>query len=178
MPSTGRTYDVLAMGRSSIDLYAHEVGVPITSVASFDAYVGGCPTNISVGVRRLGLRSALLTAVGDDQVGDFVLGFLAREGVDTQFVARKPGHRTSAVIVTIQPPDRFPLTYYRDGCADRVLSVDDVRRAPVAESEVLVLTGTGAQVRRPWWSSADRRAPRCSDPIARRAMWRPFRSTS
>ena len=69
------TYDVLTMGRSCIDLYAHQIGVPITEVTSFDAYVGGCPTNISVGTRRLGLRSALLTAVGDDQVADFVLAY-------------------------------------------------------------------------------------------------------
>src|SRR3970040_1225346 len=104
------TYDVLTMGRSCIDLYAHEIGVPITRVRSFDAYVGGCPTNISVGTRRLGLRSALLTAVGDDQVADFVLDFLEREGVETRFIARKPGRRTSAVILTIPPPDRFPPT--------------------------------------------------------------------
>ncbi len=32
--------DVLCIGRSCIDLYAHEVGVPITRVKSFDAYVG------------------------------------------------------------------------------------------------------------------------------------------
>src|SRR6185295_4607769 len=104
------TYDVLAMGRSSIDLYAHEVGRPIADVRSFDAYVGGCPTNVSVGTRRLGLRSALLTA------------FLEREQVETRFIPRKPGRRTSAVILTIQPPDKFPLTFYRDNCADRALT--------------------------------------------------------
>ena len=120
------------MGRSSIDLYAHEIGVPITDVRSFDAYVGGCPTNVSVGTRRLGLRSALLTAVGDDQVGDFVTAFLDREQVETRFIPRKAGRRTSAVILTIQPPDSFPLTFYRDNCADRELTVDDVARAPVA----------------------------------------------
>ena len=136
-------FDVLAMGRSSIDLYAHQIGVPITAVTSFDAYVGGCPTNISVGTRRLGLKSALLTAVGDDQVGDFVLGFLEREGVDTRFIPRKQGHRTSAVVLTIMPPDRFPLTFYREGCADRELTPADVERAPVAESAMIVLTGTG-----------------------------------
>jgi len=104
-------YDVLAVGRSSIDLYAHEIGRAIADVRSFDAYVGGCPTNVSVGTRRLGLRSALLTAVGDDQVGDFVTAFLERAQVDTRFIPRKPGRRTSAVILTIQPPDRFPLTF-------------------------------------------------------------------
>jgi 5-dehydro-2-deoxygluconokinase len=137
------TYDVLAIGRSSIDLYAHEIGCAIADVRSFDAYVGGCPTNVSVGTRRLGLRSALLTAVGDDQVGDFVTAFLDRENVETRFIPRKPGRRTSAVILTIQPPDKFPLTFYRDNCADRALTIDDVARAPVADSRVVFVTGTG-----------------------------------
>jgi 5-dehydro-2-deoxygluconokinase len=136
-------YDVLAMGRSSIDLYAHEIGRPIADVRSFDAYVGGCPTNVSVGTRRLGLRSALLTAVGDDQVGEFVTAFLVREQVETRFIPCKPGRRTSAVILTIQPPDRFPLTFYRDNCADRALTIDDVARAPVGECRVVFVTGTG-----------------------------------
>src|SRR5213075_320754 len=63
--------------------------------------------------------------------------------VDTRFIPRKPGHRTSAVILTIQPPDRFPLTFYRDNCADRALTVDDVARAPVGDSRVVFVTGTG-----------------------------------
>jgi 5-dehydro-2-deoxygluconokinase len=136
-------YDVLAMGRSSIDLYAHEIGCSIVDVRSFDAYVGGCPTNVSVGTRRLGLRSALLTAVGHDQVGDFVVAFLDREGVDTSFIPRKRGRRTSAVVLTIQPPDKFPLTFYRDNCADRGLTIADVDRAPVDRSRVVFVTGTG-----------------------------------
>ncbi len=136
-------YDILCMGRSSIDLYAHEIGVPLTGVKSFDAYVCGCPTNVSVGTRRLGLRSALLTAVGDDEVADFVLQFLREEGVETTFIPRKPGRRTSAVVMSIQPPDRFPLTFYRDNCADIALSIDDVLQAPVAASRLLFVTGTG-----------------------------------
>lgn len=137
------TYDVLAVGRSSIDLYAHEIGRAMADVRSFDAYVGGCPTNVSVGTRRLGLRSALLTAVGDDQVGDFVTAFLDREQVETKFIPRKQGRRTSAVILTIQPPDKFPLTFYRDNCADRALTIEDVSRAPVGDSRLVFLTGTG-----------------------------------
>ncbi len=69
---TERKFDILSMGRSSIDLYANDIGVPFPEIENFAAYVGGCPTNISVGTRRLGLRSALLTAVGNDPVGDFV----------------------------------------------------------------------------------------------------------
>jgi 5-dehydro-2-deoxygluconokinase len=131
------------MGRSSIDLYAHELGVPITGVKSFDAYVGGCPTNVSVGTRRLGLRSALLTAVGTDQVGDFILDFLHREGVGIDHVPRLADRRTSAALLTIQPPDTFPLTFYRDNCADLGLTIDHVMAAPLRQSKVVFLSGTG-----------------------------------
>jgi 5-dehydro-2-deoxygluconokinase len=137
-----KAYDILAMGRSCIDLYSNDVGAPFEQIGSFAAYVGGCPTNISVGTRRLGLRSALLTAVGEDKVGDFVLHFLRGEGVETRFTPRKPGRRTSAVLLGIEPPDRFPLTYYRDNCADAELTIDDVLQAPVAESRVLLIAGT------------------------------------
>ncbi len=138
-----REYDLLAMGRSSIDLYANEVGAPFTEIKSFAAYVGGSPTNISVCARRLGLRTALLNAVGEDLVGDFVTSFLDKEGVETRFGVRKPGRRTSAFLLGIEPPDRFPIVPYRDNCADLELTIDDVLASPVAESRALLLTGTG-----------------------------------
>jgi 5-dehydro-2-deoxygluconokinase len=142
MDTTSRSYDVITMGRSSIDLYSNDIGAPFVEITSFAAYVGGCPTNISVGTRRLGLRSALLTAVGDDQVGNFILHFLQREGVETHFIPRKPGRRSSAVVLGIEPPDRFPLTYYRDNCADIELNIDDVLATPISESRVLLIAGT------------------------------------
>jgi 5-dehydro-2-deoxygluconokinase len=140
---TTRQFDILPMGRSSIDLYANDIGAPFHEIKNFAAYVGGCPTNISVGTRRLGLRSVLLTAVGQDPVGDFLFHFLEQEGVVTSFIPRKPGRRTSAVILGIEPPDKFPLVYYRDNCADIELTIDDVLAAPVAESQIILITGTG-----------------------------------
>ncbi|HEX8499066.1 MAG TPA: 5-dehydro-2-deoxygluconokinase [Pyrinomonadaceae bacterium] len=137
------SYDVLAVGRSSIDLYANEIGAPFTEIKTFSAYVGGSPTNISVAARRLGLRAALLTAVGEDLVGDFVLDFLAREGVAASFSPRKPGRRTSAFMLAIRPPDEFPIVPYRDNCADLELTVEDVRAAPVAGARALLVTGSG-----------------------------------
>src|SRR4026208_2428288 len=140
---TDRDFDILSMGRSSIDLYANDIGAPSPEIKNFAAYVGGCPTNISVGTRRLGLRSVLLTAVGEDPVGDFVLHFLDREGVVSNFIPRKPGRRTSAVILGIEPPDKFPLVFYRDNCADIELTIEDVQAAPIAQSYMLLISGTG-----------------------------------
>ncbi len=136
-------YDLVCMGRSSIDLYANEIGAPFEEIRSFGAFVGGCPTNIAVGASRLGLEVALLTAVGQDPVGDFVLAFLGREGVDVGSIPRKADRRTSAVLLGIEPPDRFPLVYYREGCADIALDIDDVLSAPVEDCRVLLISGTG-----------------------------------
>ena len=81
--------------------------------------------------------------MGTDQVGDFVLEFLKREGVDVTYVPRLAERRTSAVIMAIQPPDTFPLTFYRDNCADLGLTIDHVKAAPLAASGVVFVTGTG-----------------------------------
>jgi 5-dehydro-2-deoxygluconokinase len=139
---TEPAYDTFHMGRSSIDLYSQDIGAPFPDITGFAAFVGGSPTNIAVGARRLGLRSALLTAVGDDPVGDFVLSFLERTGVEIRFTPRKAGRRTSAVLLGIEPPDRFPLVFYRDNCADIELTIDDVLAAPVGECRVFQLAGT------------------------------------
>ena len=142
MDHSQREFDSLHMGRSSIDLYSKDVGRPFAEIESFAAYVGGSPTNISVGARRLGLRTALLTAVGEDPVGRFILDFLAKEGVESQFVVRKPGRRSSAVLLGIEPPDKFPLVFYRDNCADIGLDIDDVLAAPIEQSRVFQFAGT------------------------------------
>lgn len=141
-PLEDRRYDSLHMGRSSIDLYSNDVGAPFVDIKSFAAYVGGSPTNISVGGRRLGLRTALLTGLGEDPVGDFIETFLQKEEVDISFTVRKPNHRTSAVVLGIEPPDRFPLVYYRDNCADIELTIDDVLSAPIADASVFQFAGT------------------------------------
>jgi 5-dehydro-2-deoxygluconokinase len=139
---SSRAFDTLHMGRAGLDLYSNDIGAPFTEVTSFAAYVGGSPTNVCVGARRLGLRTALLTALGPDAAGDFVLAFLEREGVDTRFITRKPGTHTGAALVAIEPPDRFPLMYYRENPADIQLDLADVAAAPIAESRVLQLAGT------------------------------------
>lgn len=138
-----RTFDLVSMGRSSIDLYSGQIGAPFERIESFDAFVGGCPTNVAVATARLGLQTALLTGLGADPVGDFILDFLKRENVDTRFSPRKPEHRTSAVVLGIEPPDKFPLVYYRQGCADIELTIDDAEAAPLTDAAGLLISGTG-----------------------------------
>jgi 5-dehydro-2-deoxygluconokinase len=137
-----KNYDLLTLGRSSIDLYANEIGAAFVAIQNFGAFVGGSPLNIATGARRLGINAALLTGVGEDQVGNFILHFLQQEGVETKFIPRIPGTRSSAVVLGIEPPDRFPLVYYRDNCADSQISIDHVLAANISQFRMLEISGT------------------------------------
>lgn len=141
-----KKYDLITYGRSSIDLYSANIGSPFVDIKQFNAYVGGSPLNIAVGAKRLGLNPALLTGVGQDQVGDFLLKFLEDEGVETGLIARKSGARTSAVVLGIEPPDNFPLVYYRDNCADSKVDIDDVIKANIGQCRMFEISATALNI--------------------------------
>lgn len=140
--SDTQTYDILSFGRSSIDLYSNDIGAAFEEITSFGAFVGGSATNIAVCCNRLGLKTVLLTALGNDQVGNFLKHFLDKEGIVTDYIPTLDGKRTSAVILGIEPPDRFPLVYYRDNCADIALDIDHVNAIPLDQFKSVILSGT------------------------------------
>jgi len=137
-----KTTDLLTIGRSSIDLYSADTGSPFEEITAFSAFVGGCPLNIATGAGRLGLRTALLTATGNDQVGNFLRHFLKKEQVDMQWSPVIEGTRSSAVILGIEPPDRFPLVYYRDNCADINLTPDHLDAVTFEQIRAVAFSGT------------------------------------
>ncbi|MGB5500408.1 MAG: 5-dehydro-2-deoxygluconokinase [Maribacter sp.] len=141
-----KKYDVITFGRSSIDLYSQNIGSPFNDIKGFDAFVGGSPLNIAVGCARLGVNASLLTAVGNDKVGEFILNFLEKEGVNIHTIPVKKGARSSAVVLGIEPPDKFPLVYYRDNAADSQVDIDDVDKANISEYRILLINGTAMNI--------------------------------
>jgi len=105
---------VLTIGRISVDLYGREIGVGLQDRQTFAKAVGGSPTNVAIGAARYGHRAAVLTGVGDDSLGTFVIRELERFGVDTEYVQRVPGARTPIVIAGTQEPDSPEFVFYRE----------------------------------------------------------------
>ncbi len=133
--------DLITVGRVNMDLYSRDIGADFADITSFDAAVGGSPSNIAIAAARLGVSTLAFTAVGDDPVGDWVVRYLRDERVDTGHVLRKPGHPTSLALLGVQPPDQFPLLFYRHDPADIHLTVEDAAALPLAESRALLLSG-------------------------------------
>src|SRR5471030_1234898 len=117
--------DVITIGRVSVDLYGQQTGGRLEDMASFAKYIGGCPANIAVGTARLGLKSALLSRVGDEHMGRFVREQLVREGVDVSALKTDPARLTALVILWIRDQSTFPLIFYRENCADMALEIGD-----------------------------------------------------
>jgi len=140
--SAAKTLDLIAIGRSSIDLYGEQVGGRLEDMASFSKAVGGCPTNIAIGTARLGLKSGLITRVGDEHMGRFIREQLEREGVDVKGVHTDKDRLTALVILGIRDDKSFPLIFYRSDCADGALDESDIDESYIASSRSIVVTGT------------------------------------
>jgi 5-dehydro-2-deoxygluconokinase len=134
--------DLITIGRSSVDLYGAQIGGRLEDMGSFDKYIGGSPTNIACGTSRLGLRSAVITGVGDEHMGRFIIEQLQREGVETSGVKIDPDRLTALVLLGIRDEEQFPLIFYRENCADMGLCEDDIDPDFIRTARAVVATGT------------------------------------
>ncbi|MBL4872937.1 MAG: 5-dehydro-2-deoxygluconokinase [Rhodobacteraceae bacterium] len=134
--------DVITIGRSSVDLYGAQIGGRLEDMASFNKYIGGSPTNIAAGTARLGLKSGLITRVGDEHMGRFIREQLNREGVDVRGVKTDPERLTALVLLGIRNQEQFPLIFYRENCADMALCENDIDPEFIADTRCVTVTGT------------------------------------
>ncbi|CAM4305418.1 bifunctional 5-dehydro-2-deoxygluconokinase/5-dehydro-2-deoxyphosphogluconate aldolase [Palleronia rufa] len=137
-----KTLDVITIGRSSVDLYGDQIGGRLEDMGSFSKYIGGSPTNIACGTARLGLKSAVITGVGDEHMGRFITEQLAREGVNTDGVKVDPDRLTALVLLGIRDQEQFPLIFYRSDCADMGLTEEDIDESFIRSARAVVATGT------------------------------------
>jgi len=136
--------EAIVMGRIGIDLYPNQLSTPLRDVRTYTRFVGGFAGNVATGLARLGVRTAIVSRVGDDGHGEFVRDFLLGEGVDVRFLATDPYWPTPPTFCEVWPPNRFPITFYRKPtCPDWQLSPDDFDADEVAATPILYATGTG-----------------------------------
>lgn len=155
-PRNQPTLDVITIGRASVDLYGQQTGSRLEDVASFAKSVGGCPANIAIGTARLGLRSALLTRVGDEHMGRYIREQMLREGVSDGGIVTDKERLTALVLLSVENDKTFPLIFYRENCADMALSEADIDPDFIKSARAIVVTGT--HFSRPNTDAAQRKA--------------------
>ena len=137
-----RALDLVCVGRTSVDLYAEQDGARLEDVQSFRKYVGGSATNIAVGTARLGIRSAMLTRVGDEQMGRYVRKTLAENGVDVSQVRSDPEKLTPYVLLAVRAVEEFPRIFAYGEAADLAIQEEDIDEGFIGSAKALLVTGT------------------------------------
>ena len=140
--AAGRERDIICLGRLAVDLYAQQVGARLEDVTSFAKYLGGSSANIAFGCARLGLKSAMLTRVGNDHMGRFLTETLEKEGCDVSHTRIDRDRLTALVLLGLEDRDTFPLVFYRENCADMAVDEADFDETFIASSKALLITGT------------------------------------
>ncbi|MGH8519666.1 MAG: 5-dehydro-2-deoxygluconokinase, partial [Panacagrimonas sp.] len=161
--------DVIAIGRCSVDLYGEQIGSRLEDIATFAKSVGGCPANIAIGTARLGLESGLITRVGDEQMGRFVIEQMRREGVAVDGIKTDPQRLTALVLLAVEDEGVSPMIFYRSDCADMALAEEDIDEAFVASARAVVVTGT--HFSRPNSDAAQRKAMRIAKKAGRKVVF-------
>ena len=105
--------DVVTIGRVGVDLYPTRSEVGLEDVDTFTKSVGGSATNVAIAAAAHGHSSGVITRVGDDPFGRYIVRELARLGVETSQVRALVGEQTPVTFCEIYPPDDFPLYFYR-----------------------------------------------------------------
>ena len=137
-----RKFDLACLGRVAVDLYAEQFGCRLEDATSFSKTLGGSSGNLAFGVARLGLRSAMISRVGNEQMGRFLTETLEREGCDTSQVQIDPERLTALVLLGLKDRDTFPLLFVRENCADMAVDAALIREDFIAQCRALAITGT------------------------------------
>jgi 5-dehydro-2-deoxygluconokinase len=137
-------FDVITMGRISVDVYPLQIGVSLREVESFGKYLGGSPSNVAVAAAQYGRDSAVITRTGEDPFGEFLHDALRGFGVDDRFVSAVPGLNTPIAFCEIFPPDDFPLYFYREPKApDMEIRPEELDYDAIRAARVFWVTVTG-----------------------------------
>jgi 5-dehydro-2-deoxygluconokinase len=137
-------YDLVAMGRTGVDIYPLQSGVGLEDVETFQKFLGGTATNVAVAAARHGRDVALVTRTGADAFGRYIHRALLEFGVDDRFVEPVDGPPTPVTFCEVFPPDDFPLYFYRYPTApDLLIEPQDLPLDAIRDARVYWSTVTG-----------------------------------
>ena len=97
--SNSLTTDLICVGETLIDFIGTQIEAPISETKDYHRYLGGSPTNVAMNMARLGMNVAMISSVGDDGFGDYMLSRFEEAGIDTQYVYRAPQTPSTVIFI-------------------------------------------------------------------------------
>lgn len=114
------------IGEALIDFIPDVKGQRLKDVPSFTRVAGGAPANVIGAVTKLGIPSKMLTKLGDDPFGDYIIDVLNDAGIDTSNIERDQEGETALAFVSLAADGNRDFKFYRKNSADLRYSVEDI----------------------------------------------------
>lgn len=108
-------------------------------VDRMELHVGGCAANTGIDLAKLGVATAVLGKVGEDGLGDFMVGALEKSGVDTRGIVRDTSVGTSGSMVLVGSDGERTFVHYLGGNAQ--YRKEDVNWDVIGETKILHVAG-------------------------------------
>lgn len=139
-----RKYDMICLGRANLDFnpVPEEMGKKLSECNLFRKYLGGSPANISVGLAKLDKKASFLGRVADDRFGEFVMEYMAAEGVDVSKVHKCEPGVCQGLAFTEVFNGESSLIMYRNRAADLELCTEDVVEEHIKSAKMVLISGT------------------------------------
>ncbi|MCH4200190.1 MAG: 5-dehydro-2-deoxygluconokinase [Clostridium tyrobutyricum] len=139
----GRKFDVIPLGRVTIDLNPVEINRTLAQSATFKKYLGGSPANVAVGLARLGKKVGFIGKISDDRFGDFIIDYFKKEGIDVSQIYRaENGESLGLTFTEILSPTESSILMYRNSIADLSLNVDEIDEDYIRNTKAISISGT------------------------------------
>ena len=71
-------YNFISFGEVLIDFISTDYVNSLKLATSFNKFLGGSPSNIAVNIARQGFNSTIISKVGKDPFGDYIISKLKR----------------------------------------------------------------------------------------------------
>jgi 5-dehydro-2-deoxygluconokinase len=170
--------DLITVGRISVDLFAEQINTSFTQPQTFHKSIGGSPTNVAVAAARLGHTSAIITKVGVDPLGQYVVKKLQEFGVNTDFVKVAESGLTPVVLASQDPPEDPKIIFHRQPSApDTQLTLEDIDSETLLAAKIFwvsacaLSSGETAKSAIKWLQLRGRRAESIIDLDYRPSFW-------
>ncbi len=142
---TSGEIDLLAVGETVVDLISVKESGSFAGAEDFRRYFGGSPANITMNLASLGRKTALISRVGSDGLGEYLLSRLQERGVDISGISRDEKSNTTVILVTRSQESPEFLAYRG---ADSNLSPEQVSAERVSEARIIHISSFALTVPR------------------------------
>ncbi|STV43879.1 ribokinase [Klebsiella pneumoniae] len=140
------TFDAVFVGLTILDIAGRPVvAIPPRGGVAFIEQIrlnpAGTAAGANINAAKLGIRTAAVACLGEDEKADFILASYARLGIDCSLIQRTALKETSATILPIRPNGERPALHCR-GASD-ALFVSEAEFDAVLDCRFLHHGGTG-----------------------------------